>query len=208
MTDLEPTRLSLHAVAELLVAGPQKRESDTVRLRYVPGGFATVKTPEASVVNGDLVTESASIALDGQTVADVAAAAGITPSDLREFHRDYTAFTPESVLTVDPEAAAVLEEAWRVGVDALTAFAPEAELVLWPEHFDVAVAVDEVTYGVSPGDDSIGVPYAYVSPFTKDGLDDPFFNQPFGAATPLTDIGDTTAVTAFFMRGRALTGQR
>ena len=204
MTDLEPTRLSLHAVAELLVAGPQKRESDTVRLRPVAGGFATVKSPEASVVGGDLVTEAASIALDGQTIAAVAAAAGITPFDLREFHTDHTSYTPDSVLTVDLEATAVLAEAWQVGDEALASFAPEAERVLWPEHFDVAIALDEVTYGVSAGDQLIGVPYVYVSPFSKDGLDDEFWNQPFGAATPLADVGDAAAVTAYFMRGRAL----
>ena len=204
MTDLEPTRLSLHAVAELLVAGPQKRDSDTVRLRPVPGGFATVKTPEASVVGGDLVTESASIALDGQTIADVAAAAGITPFSLSHIHTDSTTFTPESLLTVDLEAAAVLAAAWQVGEDALTRFAPEEERVLWPEHFDVAIALDEVTYGVSAGDGFISEPYVYVSPFTKDGLDDEFWNAPFGAATPLADVGDATAVAAYFMRGLAL----
>jgi hypothetical protein len=26
--------------------------------------------------------------------------------------------------------------------------------VLWPEHFDVGITVDEVNYGVSPGDSS------------------------------------------------------
>ena len=39
---------------------------------------------------------------------------------------------------------------------------------------------------------------------SKDGLDDEFWNQPFGAATPLADVGDAAAVTAYFMRGRAL----
>lgn len=205
MTELEPTRLSLHAVAELLVAGPQKRESDTVRLRPVAGGFATVKTPEASVVGGDLVTESVSIALDGRTIADVAAAAGITPFDLRAFHTDFTSYTPDSVLTVDLEAAAEISEAWQVGDAALAQFGPDEERVLWPEHFDVAIALDEVTYGVSAGDGFIGVPYVYVSPFTKDGLDDEFWNAPFGAATPLGEVGDAAAVAAYFMRGRALT---
>jgi hypothetical protein len=45
MTDLATTRLSLHAVAELLVAGPQKREHDTIRLRVSPGGFSTIHEP-------------------------------------------------------------------------------------------------------------------------------------------------------------------
>ena len=98
----------------------------------------------------------------------------------------------------------MLAQAWQVGDEALAAFAPDAERVLWPEHFDVAVAADEVTYGVSPGDALIGVPYVYVSPFDKDGLDDPFWNQPFGAATPLTELGDAAAVAAYLERGRAL----
>ena len=205
MTDLEPTRLSLHAVAELLVAGPQKRESDTVRLRPIVDGFATITSPEASVVGGELLTGSSSVTLDGQTIADVAAAAGITPTDLREFHADHTSFTPESLLTVDLAAAAVLSAAWQVGDNALASFAPEAERVLWPEHFDIAIALDEVTYGVSAGDGLIGVPYVYVSPFSKDGLDDEFWNVPFGAATPVADVGDAAAVAAYFMRGLGLT---
>ena len=37
--------------------------------------------------------------------------------------------------------------------------------VLWPEHFDLAIDVDEVNYGVSPGDGYHGAPYAYVGPW-------------------------------------------
>jgi len=205
VTDLEPTRLSLHAVAELLVAGPQKRDSDTVRLRRVPGGFGTVKAPEASVVDGDLVTESASFALDGQTIGEVAAAAGITPFDLRQWHRDFTSFTTDSALTVDADAAGVLADAWRIGDEALAAFAPDTERVLWPEHFDMAATVGAMTFGVSPGDHFIGVPYAYVLPGTTDGVDDPFWNQSFGAATTIADLGGRTEdVVAYFEQGRAL----
>jgi hypothetical protein len=101
----------------------------------------------------------------------------------------------------------VLADAWWTGDEALAAFAPSAERVLWPEHFDVAIAVDEVTYGVSPGDHFIGVPYAYVSPWQRDGRTGEFWNQPFGAAVPLSDLGDpgdAGGVAAFFARGREL----
>jgi hypothetical protein len=37
--------------------------------------------------------------------------------------------------------------------------------VLWPEHFDIGISVDEVNYGVSPGDVHIPEPYAYVGPW-------------------------------------------
>jgi hypothetical protein len=40
MTTLVLTRQSLHGVAELVLAGPQYRQSGTIRLRAVPGGFA------------------------------------------------------------------------------------------------------------------------------------------------------------------------
>ena len=49
------------------------------------------------------------------------------------------------------------------------AFAPEAEPILWPEHFDVGLAVDEVNYGGSPGDVTHANPYAYVGPWTTRG---------------------------------------
>ena len=77
--------------------------------------------------------------------------------------------------------------------------------MLWPEHFDIATTLDEVNYGVSPGDDYLAAPYAYVGPWDRDGLDDAFWNAGFGAAAPLDTLGDETAVAAFFAQGRALT---
>jgi len=190
------------------MAGPQKDAIDTVRLRVAPGGFATIGDPTVSVVGVALVVGAKEIALDGRTIAEVAQDLGVTPRPLGDVYTDATTLGPDDTLTVDTLAATKFAEAWRIGDEALAAFAPEEERVLWPEHFDVAIALDEVTYGVSPGDSSIGVPYAYVSPFSKDDLDDEFWNQSFGSATPLADIGDPAAVAAYFMRGRALTGQR
>ncbi|GLW96468.1 hypothetical protein [Microtetraspora sp. NBRC 16547] len=58
MTALVLTRQSLHGVAELVLAGPQYRQSGTIRLRAVPGGsFATTKHPDVAV-NGDLLLTS------------------------------------------------------------------------------------------------------------------------------------------------------
>jgi len=204
MTDLTPTRLSLHALAELLLAGPQYDASGTIRLRVSPGGFSTVADPQLAVVGVALTTGTKEVLLDGRTVGEVAQDVGVTPRPLGDIQKDHTDLGPDSVLTVDAVAAAHLAEALQIGAEALAAFAPSAEAVLWPEHFDVAVAVDEVTYGVSPGDHFIEVPYVYVSPFTKEGLDDPFFNQPFGAATPLADVGGPNDVAAYFERGRSL----
>ena len=85
---------------------------------------------------------------------------------------------------------------------ALAALAPDVERVLWPEHFDLGLSLDEVNYGVSAGDTFLEVPYAYVGPWTPGAVSGAFWNAPFGAARPLTDLPD---LAAFFAEGRALT---
>ena len=60
--------------------------------------------------------------------------------------------TAEHLLSVDEAAAAEIAEAFRRGEEAMAAFAPEAERVLWPEHFDLGISLDQVNYGLSPGD--------------------------------------------------------
>jgi len=74
--------------------------------------------------------------------------------------------------------------------------------VLWPEHFDLAISLDQVNYGVSPGDTHLAVPYAYVGPWSPTEFVGPFWNTSFGAAHPLTEIDD---LGSFFAEGRLLT---
>lgn len=152
------TRLSLHAIAELLLAGPQYDASGTIRLRVVPGGFVTI----------------------GEVAQDV----GVTPRPLGDVQKDHTDLGPDDVLTVETVAATRIAEALRIGAAALAAYAPSSDAVLWPEHFDIGITVDEVNYGVSPGDGYIDAPYAYVGPWNRDGLDDPFWNAPSGPRPP------------------------
>jgi len=71
--------------------------------------------------------------------------------------------------------------------------------VLWPEHFDLAITVDEVNYGVSPGDAAHPQPYAYVGPWTPRTGE--FWNAPFGALRPHTDIPTADALAAWFAEG-------
>jgi hypothetical protein len=85
------------------------------------------------------------------------------------------------------------------GDDALRWLAPGVEPVVWPEHFDVAVTLDEVNYGVSPGDGYLDEPYAYVGPHTSRA--GAFWNAPFGAARPAAEL-DGDALRAFFADGR------
>src|SRR5205807_10340480 len=88
---------------------------------------------------------------------------------------------------------------------ALRRFAADQTPVLWPEHFDLVVTVDEVNCGVSLGDAAIDEPYAYVGPWQPRTGD--FWNVPFGAARPLREFPDEDAVAAFFARGRGRAGQ-
>ncbi|MCY7401483.1 MAG: hypothetical protein LH477_11110 [Nocardioides sp.] len=202
MPDLETTRLSLHTVAELVLAGPQFEQSRTIKLRVSPGGFATVTTPQARVDGTSLVATGRTVPLDGRTVADVAAEAGLGPRPLEDVYSGGCGLSRKHPLTVKEPAAAEIAEAFRRGEEAMAALAPDAERVLWPEHLDLAISLDEVNYGVSPGDSTIPVPYAYVGPWTPSAATGPFWNAPFGAAHSLRELAD---LLGFFAEGKALT---
>ncbi len=62
---------------------------------------------------------------------------------------------------------------------------------LWPEHFDLAIAIDcghgtGVNVGFSGGDASEPAPYLYVGPWDHAVLEvgDPFWNASFGRTIP------------------------
>jgi hypothetical protein len=82
----------------------------------------------------------------------------------------------------------------------LSRLAPESTPVLWPEHFDVGISLDEVNYGVSPGDAHLDEPYAYAGPWQpRQGS---FWNASFGATRPLRLLPGSTALLDFFMEAR------
>ncbi|MDT7580529.1 MAG: hypothetical protein QOK35_1793 [Pseudonocardiales bacterium] len=195
---LSRTRLSLHAVAEQLLAGPQHRSHGTIRLRVTPGGFGQVAGPWR-VERTDLVGPDRRVPLAG-TVAEVAAAAGVEAA-APTIYGDHADLAADAPLTVDPAAAAVLADWFARGEAGLRAFAPDEEPVLWPEHFDLGLARDEVNYGISPGDGGHAGPYAYVGPWTpREGS---FWNVSFGSLRAADQLPDAEAVTAYFAAGRA-----
>jgi hypothetical protein len=121
-------------------------------------------------------------------------------------YREGSGTDPSFPVTLDQEAAHEILRAFQWGDAALrefaaahTAGAPE-EPTLWPEHFDVAIALDAVNYGVSPGDHFIAEPYAYVGPWQQ--RQGSFWDQPFGAARLVRELGSETAVRALFEDGR------
>lgn len=203
--DLASTRRSLHAVAELVLAGPQYADAGTIRLRVVPGGFATSAGPELRVAGSSLVGPGPDIPIDGRTVRTLAGAVGVEARPLGEVFTDGSGVGLDEVLEVDEVDARVLMDALVLGDAALRAFAPEIEPVLWPEHFDVGITVDEVNYGVSPGDAYLAAPYAYVGPWSPPAIDD-FWTAPFGAGRPMTAFPDAASLRAFFDEARDRAG--
>ena len=98
------------------------------------------------------------------------------PEDLYPDHAELGVDDP---IEVDPAAAAELADWLARGERALRELAPDVEPVLWPEHFDLGIQLDEVNYGISAGDAGHPRPYAYVGPWTR--REGPFWNAPFGA---------------------------
>jgi hypothetical protein len=199
---LATARRSLHAVAELVLAGPQYRLTGKLRLRVVPGGFATVLTPELRAVGTGVAGDGgAAVPIDGHTARALGAELGVKAGRPEGAYADGAGVDPDETLTLDPGQADVIMGALARGHDALIALAPAETPVLWPEHFDVAIRADDMNFGVSPGDGFIAEPYAYVG-VARPPAGDAFWNAPFGAAVPLAELPDAVAVTAFFTEGR------
>ncbi len=196
---LTQTRRALHGVGELVIAGPQYRELGTIRLRVVPGGFAGVKLP-LTVEGVELVGEGGRWPLRG-TYRALGAAAGVDVGRPEALYHDTSGMEPDDEIAVDASAAAVLISAFERGDAGLRSFAPDVEPILWPEHFDVGIAVDDVNYGISPGDAAHPRPYAYVGPHTPRTGE--FWNAPFGAVRWMDELDSAEAVAAFFKSGAA-----
>lgn len=200
MNELRRTRESLHTVAEWLLAGPQLAASDTVRLRIVPGGIATVAQPNIAIQGASLVYAGIAHPINGQLIESLAEKMGISAQSPA---KAYSPSTPENLTTlleVNDEAASFIMRCYQSGHQALTTFCAGETPVLWPEHFDVAITWDTVNFGVSPGDSFFPEPYAYVGPWTPQSGE--FWNAPFGSFRPMSDLASPNHIVQFFTEGR------
>jgi hypothetical protein len=203
--ELAATRRSLHGVAELVLAGPQYRATGRLRLGVVPGGFATTALSPGLLVDGSRVAGADGVmaAIVGRTPRAIGADLGVAVGRPEGLYADGSGVDPDETLALDPGEAGVIMGALALGHDALVAFAAGESPVLWPEHFDVALRVGDVNFGVSPGDGFSADPYAYVG-VSAAPAGDKFWNAPFGAAVPLRELPDAAAVAGFFAAGREL----
>ena len=105
--ELSATRRALHAVAELLIAGPQYEAVVDIRLAARPGGFGGWIESASSAVSGtDLITPTGRFPLGG-SVNDLARRAGITPRALRDVYTGGPDFSVDEPTDVAASAAEV-----------------------------------------------------------------------------------------------------
>jgi len=146
-------------------------------------------------------------------VRAAAALVGTDPGFPWTRHPPATELRPDDELELDEGSARVLADWFDLGDRALrrlaTGVAPAGtadatpEPVVYPEHFDLAITLDEVNYGASPGDDEHAAPYLYVGPWAgRPAGDDGFWNASFGAERSLPDVRDVDAAVGFFLEGR------
>jgi hypothetical protein len=198
---LTVTRRSLHAVAELVLAGPQYRATGRLRLRVVPGGFATAFGPDVRVHGSGVVAAGRQSEISGQTARTLGQRLGIAAGGPEGAYEDGAGIGIDDPLALRPDHAAAVLDALALGNAALAELAPAEAPVLWPEHFDVAIRTGDVNYGVSPGDAFIAEPYAYVG-VSQVPAGDAFWNASFGAARPLRDLDGRGGIVAFLAEGR------
>ena len=182
LVDVADTRTILHRLAEDVLGAEQFAAIQTVRLHVVPDGFSTRAFPGS----------------DGETRIEV-----VGPDVIRHVAGIETRAPIEGI---DSASADVLYAWWGLGNDVLGALVPGpgetiSEIVLWPEHFDLAVTVTlasgvSVNLGFSPGDDFSAEPYVYVGPWAAQTGD--FWNASFGAVRTYSEIksGDAGAFLA------------
>jgi hypothetical protein len=196
-------------VATYVLAGPQYAASGTIRLRVDDAGVSTVADPALLLTGAAVVAAGgAETGLAGHTSRTLAESLRLSPRSLADVYPDQPDLGLDDPLDVDPAQAWELIAALATGASALSGLGAAEPPVLWPEHFDVGVSLDEVNYGVSPGDGGVPEPYAYVGPWTRPEQDD-FWNQPFGAARAMADLGGVDEVLGFFREGQArLAGQQ
>ncbi len=101
-----------------MLAGPQYRHSGTIRLKVVPGGFATVKEPDLRVTGTELVCGDREVPLNGATCRELATAVNAEAGAAEDLYRDGSGVDPDETLGVDAEATRRIHEAFGRGHEA------------------------------------------------------------------------------------------
>jgi len=199
---LVTTRRRLHGIGECLMAGPQRRAGGRFTLRVTPGGFATTGAPALRLDGTDLVVDESRRVAIAWTFAELADALGVDFGPPPDPYPDGSEAAPADDTSLDAASARLIAD-WFLKADAaLRVMAPRQTPILWPEHFDVAILLDNTSYGASPGDGFHATPYAYVS--SSDHGDSDFWNAPFGAIRGHEQMHSVDDLVSFWSTARAL----
>lgn len=197
--DYTATVSSLGQLAFHAIAPARYGEQGKIGLRYTFRGFGTPfygRDRQIRIEDDHLVVQEAGAAFAEQvtSVREAARLAGVEYSETwgPSWHDPPAAADPDQPLALDREAVRACSQILGFGFSILEQLRVEARpeekasrVQLWPEHFDAAVeiGVDDsyrrAGFGVSPGYAAHVEPFVYVSPWTKDWLDDPYWNADF-----------------------------
>ena len=221
-TEAVSTRESLHILAEHVLCAARHAATGRIGLRQTPGGFGTPPFPSAHgdrrlridgdelVIEDDRGERRAPIT----TLRSAGELAEIAPGAPTEVFTPTTPLDLDAPLVVDAAEAAHLANWYLLVNAALEQLRSEVGadddtiIQLWPEHFDLAVTIDEVNFGGSLGDDPHPTPYLYVGPWSPPEPDGGFWNEPFGSSLDSAEVHDATAALAYFRRGRQAVNDR
>jgi hypothetical protein len=196
------TRRRLHGIGECLMAGPQRRAGGRFTLRVTPGGFATTGGPALRLDGTDLVVDECSRVAVAGTFSDLADALGVDFGAPPDPYPDGSGVGAADEVSLDAMSARLIAHWYLVADAALRVLAPRQTPILWPEHFDVAILLDDTSYGASPGDAFHPTPYAYVSSGDHDRSD--FWNAPFGAIRSHEQMHGIDDLVTFWRAAQAL----
>jgi hypothetical protein len=224
---LSATRESLRALACYVISPARKRRTGRIGLRPTGDGFGTPPFDDGTriVVRGNRLIVEADDSERSVAITTLRAAAAFLDLQLSAdpgVGHDLPLYQPDVDLDVDEPSSQWLGRWYAFGAGQLDRLranvegATVSEAQLWPEHFDLAVTLDAdgdaVNVGFSPGDRDTAEPYVYVGPHDRAGLDGDYWNAPFGALLPYTDLqraSDPGSLAAAFVdEGLRLVGTR
>jgi len=183
------------------MAGPQRRAGGRITLRVTPGGFATTGAPALRLDGAELVVDEARrVAVTG-TFSDLADALGVDFGPPPDDYPDGSEAGATDDVSLDAASAHIIQHWYLLADAALRVMAPRQTPILWPGHFDVAILLDDTSYGVSPGDGFHASPYAYVGSGEHDDAD--FWNAPFGAIRSHEQMHGIQDLVSFWRAGQA-----
>jgi len=196
---LAPTRRSWHLLAAHVVAEERFRRVGHSGLQPTLRGF---RTPPDEPVGVEVDLDQLLV----RTAHDVARRPVTTIGDAQAWvlgevgpprwgeqpglHDPPAAVPAETPLPIDPGAAGWLGSWSSLGTRVLGELVDDPVSTdagvptLWPEHFDIGIELlggdRRASYGLSPGDDTIATPYAYVVPWVPSRMvaGDPRWNAP------------------------------